>query len=341
MVQEVRRSQQAMAAALAPKPTPSPQPTSTPAPPPPPPPPTPTPVNTPARTTPSPSPSPLDVKPALDPAFDPTVQAAEDAIKRESFQEALNLFDKARGLSAEEYAKRNLGARRAEAVRLQGLKQSHADAIERARQAVQQGRALLQSGQYAAADLKFQQALRDDSANADAASALEASARYTKLRDAGRASFRNRQYEAAGQSLRDARDLDTRRFQADGLEATLKEIDARLTPVAPAANASPLLPAIRSGLVAYFEGDLQKAIAELTPVAAAPGNLDAKLLADVHAFLSFAYGSLSLLTSGDAQQQARDHAVAEYRQALAARPGYVPSERVVPPRVLEILKAVR
>ena len=319
-----------------PPPTPTPTPTSTPTP-------TPTPSNAPPPVTPAPTAPPaITVRPATpDPQFDNLIRQAQGALDRKGFQEAITLLDRARGIDPAEFARRGLGPKREDAIRAQASAQAIADAKAKSGQSLDLGRTLARQKRYAEAEAQYQAAVNADSTNAEAADALEKSRRFGTLRENGKRLIQQGKLESAASPLQDARALDPARFGAEGLEALLKQIEASRTqvPVTPAATR--YLDSIRSGLVAYFSGDMQTAITQLSPAAADDQALEPRLRANVHAYLSLAYASQALLQPESVATETRQKAIGEFRLALAAQPDYQLSERLVSRRIIDLLAAAR
>jgi tetratricopeptide (TPR) repeat protein len=229
------------------------------------------------------------------------------------------------------------------------------------------GRELARQHRYAEADAKFQAATETDPANHEAADALTKSREYAKLVATGRTLATQGTLDGARASLQDAKSLDPDRFQSEGLDAALADVNRRLAPApakpgGPPASASPApvatapvgsAPAASSpasvarqpiydALVAYLEGDMPRSIRLLQPMAANDGAFSASDKAAVHGYLAVAYATSSLEARSDADRESwHGKAVGEFRRAEAAKPGFQLPPRIVSPKVQVILDEAR
>ncbi len=120
---------------------------------------------------------------------------------------------------------------------------------------------------------------------------------------------------------------------------------AKPTPVPPPASPpaapkapppAPKTPPTRDALLAYLQGDVDHAIALLEPAVGDKGY-DAASRTDMHAYLGVAYANRALLaTAADEKSQWMTKAIAEFRSALAAKPGYQLSQQIVAPKILDL-----
>jgi tetratricopeptide (TPR) repeat protein len=229
------------------------------------------------------------------------------------------------------------------------------------------GRDLARQHRYADADAKFQAAVDADRTNHEAADALAKSQEFEKLVLAGRTFAAQGTLDTARGSLQDAKTLDPDRFQSEGLESTLADVNRRLAPApaksvgsaaapssapvawAPVASAS-VAPAsasaarqpIYDALVAYLEGDMPRSIRLLQPMAANDIALSASDKAAVHAYLAVAYATSSLEARSDADRESwHGKAVGEFKRAEAAKPGYTLSQRVISPKIQAMFDEAR
>jgi tetratricopeptide (TPR) repeat protein len=235
------------------------------------------------------------------------------------------------------------------------------------------GRDLVRQHKYSDADTKFQAALDADRTNHDAADALAKSQQYEKLVQTGRTLAAQGTLDGARASLQDAKTLDPDRFESEGLEGTLADVNRRLAPASakpegsasasspasasssvPAASApgasAPVVPAsaaaarqpIYDALVAYLKGDTPRSIRLLQPMAANDTAFSASDKAALHAYLGVAYATSSLEARSDADRQSwHGKAVGEFKRAEAAQPGYTLSQRIVSPKIQAMLDEAR
>ena len=163
-------------------------------------------------------------------------------------------------------------------------------------------------------------------------------------------------FEGARGALRDAKTLDPDRFQSEGLEATLADVNRRLAlgaakpePSPPASSppaVSSTTPAARQpiydALAACLEGDMPRSIRLLQPMAANDTALSASDRAAVHAYLAVAYATSALEARSDADRESwHGKAVGEFKQAEAAQPGYTLSQRIISPKIQAMLDEAR
>jgi tetratricopeptide (TPR) repeat protein len=223
--------------------------------------------------------------------------------------------------------------------RLEGLKPSGPPAnkdAERARDLINRAQGQIAQRNYSEAEALYRQAATLDPQNADAAAWLENSREFASLRDRGRQLFRENKLQEARQAFNEARQRDEQRFGAEGLESLLKQIEDVLGK-APAMDLTP----VRTALVAYLQGDVNRAASLLEPLAG-NASLDAGVRAHVFAFLGAAYADQSLSVRSDGERSAlRQKALDQFRRLIDLQPGYRLSEGLVSPRVREILDEAR
>jgi tetratricopeptide (TPR) repeat protein len=229
------------------------------------------------------------------------------------------------------------------------------------------GRDLARQHKYADADAKFQAAVDADHSNHEAADYLSKSQQYVKLVAAGRTLVAQGTLDGARSSLQDAKTLDPDRFQSEGLDSVLADVNRRLTPAPakPGGAAAPASPApvasapvgsaptvsppasvarqpIYDALVAYLEGDLPRSIGLLQPMAVNDAALSASDKAAVHAYLGVAYATSSLEARSDTDRESwHGKAVGEFKRAEAAKPGFLLPARIVSPKVQVMLDEAR
>jgi len=217
------------------------------------------------------------------------------------------------------------------------------------------GRDLVRQHKYADADAKFQAAIDADRTNHEAFDALTKSQQYEKLVATGRTLAAQGTLDGARGSLQDAKTLDADRFQSEGLEATLADVNRRLapSPAKPEASA-PASPSVTSSaapaarqpiydaLVACLEGDMPRSIRLLQPMAANDTALSVSDKAAVHAYLGVAYATSALEARSDADRESwHGKAVGEFKRAEAAKPGFQLPARIVSPKVQGMLDEAR
>jgi len=211
-----------------------------------------------------------------------------------------------------------------------------------------EGLGLVAQGQYQDADRRFAAAAARDSGNKAAVDRLAASRRYLDLTTRAETLIQGNQIAAAQPLLEEARSLDPRRFErsksasargAAPLEGLPTATGA--FPVGPAQpRGTPPLTAARNGVVALLKGDARAAVPLLEggvkEMAASASS------ADVSAYLAVAYATLSLSTTNDLERvRWRNLATRAFRGTLQQRPDYRLSDRLVSPKVRELLDAAR
>ena len=187
---------------------PKPQPTEPVAPPP-------SPPTRPAETRPS-----EPVKPALDPRFEPLATRAQNSLEAKRYAEALQHFDDLKAIDANEFAKRNLASKRADAAK------------GRATELVQEGQTILKDKEARLSDAraKFQESQRVQALPAAQDGLAEIQRReqeYARTRyaaDLDRSAGRAAQ---AAQKYLQAHDLNPEQFKADNLAATVKTLQSQ------------------------------------------------------------------------------------------------------------------
>jgi hypothetical protein len=168
--------------------------------------------------------------------------------------------------------------------------------------------------------------------------------------------------DGARSSLQDARTLDPDRFQSEGVDSTLADVNRRLTPAPAEAGGSapapppgpgvsaPVVSAPAAGarqpiydaLVAYLEGDMPRSIRLLQPMAANDTALSASDKNAVHAYLGVAYATSSLEARSETDRESwHGKAVGEFKQAETAKPGFLLPARIVSPKVQGMLDEAR
>jgi tetratricopeptide (TPR) repeat protein len=186
---------------------------------------------------------------------------------------------------------------------------------------------LLGRGNFAEADAAYAAALKADPTNREAQDAIARSSRFRELRDEAARLERSKNAAAAQKLLADARTLDARRFEAEGLSSVLERLAKSL-------GDDPAKTALHQGLLALLNGRAQDSIAILEPAVAKGGKT-----APLHAYLGVAYATSALSApKAEDQTRLRDKAVEQFRLAAAAEPGYQLSNRIVSPAIIDIYK---
>jgi tetratricopeptide (TPR) repeat protein len=171
---------------------------------------------------------------------------------------------------------------------------------------------------------------------AEAQAWLDGHARFVELRDRARKLAGEGQIEPARQALTEARRQNEERFKFEKLDELWSSVDAK-TPSLPEEQAAPL----RAAVVAYLQGDVSRARAELEPLASSAA-VDPRVRAHALAYLGVAYADLSFTARGDAERaDFRSKAVVQFKELLTLRPDYQLSESLVSPRVRALFDEVR
>jgi hypothetical protein len=199
-------------------------------------------------------------------------------------------------------------------------------------------RAMLLAGQgkYAAAQKGFADALAADAGNQAADAALKRSRQFMALRAEATELARRGNVAAAQQRLTDARNLDSSRFDREGLGAILDRPAGQT-------GQEPDKTALRTALLALLNDNPQKSIAILEPVLAGRQAGSDPALAALYAYLGVAYATeaLSSANQGEPSRLLREKARVQFRLAVSAQRNYQLSPRVVSPRILALFEQVR
>lgn len=205
---------------------------------------------------------------------------------------------------------------------------------------------LARQHRYAEAEAKFQAAVAADPNNTQAADALAKSRQYGTAVATARSLEAQGKLNGASVSLNDAEALDSDRFKTDGLDRVLADINRRLAPAvkseASGAPGTAATPPIYDALVAYLKGDMPSAIRLLEPVASSDATLSASARAEVHGYLGAAYATSALeaRSAGD-RDTWRGKAIAEFKRADTAEPGFQLPGRLVSPAIQSMVDAAR
>ena len=189
-------------------------------------------------------------------------------------------------------------------------------------------------GQYADADAAFAGVLQLDPHHQGAELAIKNSRRFADLRREADDLSAHGNAPAARDRLAEARALDSRRFEQEGLNAILE----RLVRETPTSDKN----ALRDGLVALMRGDARLS-ATILEAALSRTEAGARQGAGVHAYLGVAYATEALRSpEGNASaNELRQKAVAQFRLALAAQRDYQLSTRVVSPKIRAMFDQAR
>jgi tetratricopeptide (TPR) repeat protein len=199
-------------------------------------------------------------------------------------------------------------------------------------------RAMLLAGQgkYAAAQKGFADALAADAGNQAADAALKRSRQFMALRAEATELARRGNVVTAQQRLTDARNLDSSRFDREGLGAILDRPAGQT-------GQEPDKTALRTALLALLDDNPRKSIAILEPVLAGRQAGSDPALAALYAYLGVAYATeaLSSANQGEPSRLLREKARVQFRLAVSAQRNYQLSPRLVSPRILALFEQVR
>jgi hypothetical protein len=199
-------------------------------------------------------------------------------------------------------------------------------------------RAMLLAGQgkYAAAQKGFADALAADAGNQAADAALKRSRQFMALRAEATELARRGNVVAAQQRLTDARNLDSSRFDREGLGAILDRPAGQT-------GQEPDKTALRTALLALLDDNPRKSIAILEPLLAGRQAGSDPALAALYAYLGVAYATeaLSSANQGEPSRLLREKARVQFRLAVSAQRDYQLSPRLVSPRILALFEQVR
>jgi hypothetical protein len=279
---------------------------------------------------------------------------AEQDIRGNNLQEARAKLDQARAADLEQFNVDNLEVR----ARFVNDRLNAANSASNASNSVSPGvapaaagdiarqkesqrlfdRAMLLAGQgkYAAAQKGFADALAADAGNQAADAALKRSRQFIALRAEATELARRGNVVAAQQRLADARNLDSSRFDREGLGAILDRPAGQT-------GQEPDKTALRTALLALLDDDPQKSIAILEPVLAGRQAGSDPALAALYAYLGVAYATeaLSSANQGEPSRLLREKARVQFRLAVTAQRNYQLSPRLVSPRILALFEQVR
>jgi tetratricopeptide (TPR) repeat protein len=261
------------------------------------------------------------------------VSDAQAAQAANNLAGAIQLFERAKGLWPQQFATEN------HASTVDGLtrrRDNTAKEIENQKEAVRLlgvGRGLASSKRYTEAEASYQQALAKDPNNVDAKDLLDKSRQFGEASAEAKRFKQQNSLAAASGPVRRAQSLDKSRFDADReLVDLLKAIESQV-------SGSDTL---RVGLVNCLQGKWKDAVAVLSPLAHDPQGLDSLQRAHAHAYLAVSHATGALMsTSPDEAQQLSKQAIAEFRLAQQLQPGYQLSDRMVSPRIRQMLAGPR
>ena len=298
--------------------------------------------------------------------------AAEQDLRANSFQPALDRLAQAKSANPEQYAADNLDARvrtandklremtsaretaareaaateasaKEAAAKEAAAKEAAAREVAAREAATKDSRALLDKakllasqGKYADAEEGFSAALSKDPANQDADTALKNSRRFVVLGAEAADLVRRGKAADAQQRFGEARSLDPTRFDREGLAVSLDRLIRQ-------SGQDVDKIALRDALSALFHGEASKSIAILEPALAARPSGTSEAAAGLHAYLGVAYATqaLSAPKETDASRALRAKALEQFRLALASHRDYRLSSRVVSPKIVALFETAR
>ena len=278
---------------------------------------------------------------------------AEQDERASDWKAARSKLDQAKEANPEQFAADNLVARvnyvigrmNAPAPPLPATPTPSVNALpEESKRLFDEGQLLASQGKYADADVSYTTALQRNANNLEAKSALDASRSYASLiRDGRRLKDTKGGVEAARKRFEDARTLDPRRFDRDGLGPTLNAL-------LKANGQDPTKEALRQGLIALLSGEAERSIAILEPALDQTGATSStsstqratRSAAPLHAYLGVAYATRAL-TSATEDERTRLSGIAQeqFRQAVSSQPDYRLSPALVSPKILAMFEQAR
>jgi len=276
--------------------------------------------------------------PPLNPQFVQLENQARGELDQRRFSDALEHFDALRARFPVEFGARSLGIARASAA--QGL----------ARESAAAGRQLLADGSLSEAQKKFEAAeTLVSGTGVDGMTEIQRRrADYTARRSSALRNQSQKRLKQAVQDYQAAVAADPQAAKADGLDARIRALEAEMN-APPSSLEPPKVPVLAAGadklhdaIVEYLQGNLPQMITLLELSAGDSKGVDRGILVDLHAFLGVAYAEQSIAArkEGD-QQDLRKKALDQFRLALDLDPNYQLSQRLVSPKIQDLMKAAR
>jgi tetratricopeptide (TPR) repeat protein len=276
--------------------------------------------------------------PPLDPQFVQLENQARAELDQRRFSDALEHFDALRSRFPVEFGARSLGIARASAA--QGLAREWAAA----------GRQLLADGSLSEAQKKFEAAeTLVSGTGVDGVTEIQRRrADYTARRTSALRNQSQKRLKQAVQDYQAAAAADPQAAKAEGLDARIRALEAEMN-APPPSSESPKVPMLAAGadklhdaIVEYLQGNLPQMITLLELSAGDSKGVDRGILVDLHAFLGVAYAEQSIAARKEADQQdLRKKALDQFRLALDLDPNYQLSQRLVSPKIQDLMKAAR